>query len=45
MFEDASSFNGPIGDWDVSKGEKFVSKDQSVALFPTWIQSQSITDD
>jgi hypothetical protein len=53
MFHQADAFNQPIGGWDVSKGTDFVSNDQSVglkrslffALFPTWMQSQSITHD
>jgi hypothetical protein len=32
MFESASTFDQPIGDWDVSKGTDFVSNDQSVGL-------------
>jgi hypothetical protein len=48
MFNSLTLFNHPIDKWDVSNGITFVSKDQSVtftcfALFPTWIQSQSIT--
>jgi hypothetical protein len=30
MFRDASSFNEPIGNWDVSSGTEFVSSDHGV---------------
>jgi hypothetical protein len=30
MFEDLPQFNEPIGNWDVSSGNDFVSNDQSV---------------
>jgi hypothetical protein len=32
MFDAASTFNQPIGDWDVSSGTDFVSNDQSGRL-------------
>jgi hypothetical protein len=53
MFYEASVFNQDLSDWDVSKGEIFVSDDQALqlfnilfsglALFPRWMPSHSIT--
>jgi hypothetical protein len=49
MFEDATAFNQPIGDWDVSNGFFFVSNERPkrrtqtftrLDLFLTWMQSQ-----
>jgi hypothetical protein len=53
MFIGATVFNQDLSDWDVSKGESFVSDDQALplfnlilsvlAVFPSWMPSHSIT--
>jgi hypothetical protein len=49
MFRDATTFNQPIGDWDVSRGAFFVSNERPkrrtqtftrLDLFLTWMQSR-----
>jgi hypothetical protein len=53
MFYQAMKFNQDLNDWDVSKGEIFVSDDQALqlfnlifsvlAVFLSWMPSHSIT--
>jgi hypothetical protein len=53
MFEGVGYFNHALSDWDVSKGESFVSDDKALqllnllrlvlAVFRSWMLSYSIT--